>query len=104
MSNSPFGEDELDASWGIAGQGPGALDQTRKSSEDALKEALKKEQLIKEVLTAQADLRALVDRVDKTQSQIDKLSSNNVMLATYVDNLSKQMAGNGTGANPVGRR
>ncbi|KAF8309360.1 hypothetical protein DL93DRAFT_1772372 [Clavulina sp. PMI_390] len=91
MSNNPFGDDELDGAWGIS---------SRPSGDDVLKDALKKEQLIKDIMAAQADLRGsaflvLVERVDKTQGEVDKLASSNGMLQTYVDNLSKQMAGGG---------
>ena len=34
----------------------------------------------------------LVERVDKVQNEVDKLTSGNGMLQTYIDNLTKQMA------------
>ena len=40
MSNNPFGDDELDPAWGISGP-------SNTSGDDILKDALKKEELIK---------------------------------------------------------
>jgi len=85
MSNNPFGDEELDPAWGISGP-------SRTSDDDVLRDALKKEELIKDIQAAQADLRAFVERVYKTQDEVDKLVASNGMLQTYIDNMSKQMS------------
>jgi len=61
-------------------------------SGDIVKDALKKEQVIKDILAAQEDLRALLARVKGVQADIDKLASGNETLQMYIDNLTMQMA------------
>ncbi|KAF9515201.1 hypothetical protein BS47DRAFT_1294198 [Hydnum rufescens UP504] len=81
MSNNPFGDEELDSAWGIG--------LSRVSEIDVVTEALKKEAVLKDIYAAQADLRILLERVEKAQSEVDKLTSGNRMLQTYIDNLTK---------------
>ncbi|KAF8341293.1 uncharacterized protein EI90DRAFT_3033390 [Cantharellus anzutake] len=57
-----------------------------------MKDALKKETLIKDIQAAQADLRVLLERTEKVQGEVDKLVAGNGMLQTYIDNLTKQLA------------
>ncbi|EPQ54618.1 hypothetical protein GLOTRDRAFT_77237 [Gloeophyllum trabeum ATCC 11539] len=59
---------------------------------DIVKDAMRKEQVIKEITAAQEDLRALLSRVKSVQADVDKLASGNATLQTYIDNLTLQMA------------
>ncbi|OAX38148.1 hypothetical protein K503DRAFT_718665 [Rhizopogon vinicolor AM-OR11-026] len=79
MSFNDFG---TATAWGEAEQQPG----------DIVKDAIRKEQILKEIAAAQGDLRALVARVRSVQSDVDKLASENSTLQMYLDNLTMQMA------------
>jgi len=68
----------------------GSLDSA--SSGDIIQDALKKEKLVKEICSAQENLRALLERVRSVQGDVDKLSSENETLQMYIDNLTMQMA------------
>ncbi|TDL22231.1 hypothetical protein BD410DRAFT_898498 [Rickenella mellea] len=57
-----------------------------------VKDAVKKENIVKEIMAAQDDLRALLARVNAVQGDIDKLTSGNTTLQMYIDNLTMQMA------------
>ncbi|KZT60084.1 hypothetical protein CALCODRAFT_480980 [Calocera cornea HHB12733] len=79
---------------------------------DVVKDAIKKEQVIKDILAAQEDLRSkqpsifamslsqhthfwlavMLSRIQTVQGDIDKLKSDNATLQMYIDNLTKQMA------------
>ncbi|KAF9014573.1 hypothetical protein BDZ89DRAFT_995100 [Hymenopellis radicata] len=59
---------------------------------DLIKDALRKEQLLKEIAASQDDLRTLYNRVQSVQKEVDKLTSNNSTLQMYIDNLTVQMA------------
>jgi predicted transcriptional regulator len=83
FSINPFGEDETPG-WGAA--------LTPAEPKDIVAEAMKKENVIKDVVAAQEDLRVLVSRVEAVQKEIEKLSSGNATLQMYIDNLTKQMA------------
>ncbi|KAH7915852.1 hypothetical protein BJ138DRAFT_1132414 [Hygrophoropsis aurantiaca] len=61
-------------------------------SGDIVKDAIRKEQVLKEISAAQDDLRALVSRVQAVQGDVDKLTSDNATLQMYIDNLTMQMA------------
>ncbi|KAI0917275.1 hypothetical protein AcW1_007492 [Taiwanofungus camphoratus] len=61
-------------------------------SGDIVKDAIRKELLVKEIVAAQEDLRALLDRVKSVQGDVDKLCSENETLQMYIDNLTMQMA------------
>ncbi|KAL4064873.1 hypothetical protein V8B97DRAFT_1875600 [Scleroderma yunnanense] len=61
-------------------------------SHDIVKDAIRKEQLLKEIAASQEDLRALLARVHTVQGDVDKLTSENAMLQVYIDNLTMQMA------------
>ncbi|QRW20646.1 hypothetical protein RhiXN_05635 [Rhizoctonia solani] len=83
--SNPFGYDEeadMSAGWGAPTTQPN-------SSSDALKNTMKKEAVIKDIVAAQDDLRR---RVQTVQAEVDKLSSGNAMLQMYIDNLTKQIA------------
>ncbi|KAG8741963.1 hypothetical protein FRC10_002229 [Ceratobasidium sp. 414] len=102
-SSNPFGyeEDELGGGWGAPAP-------KKASSGDILKDAMKKEAVIKDIIAAQEDLRgkvfpvslstcskwrpALVGRVQSVQAEVDKLASGNATLQMYIDNLTKQIA------------
>jgi len=71
-----------DASWAQPPKEPG----------DIVKDAIKKEQMIRDIASAQEDLRALLARVKAVQADVDKLSSGNETLQMYVDNLKLQVA------------
>jgi len=58
---------------------------------DIVKDALRKEQLIKDITAAQEALRVLLARVKSVQGEIDKLTSGNATLQMYIDNLTVQM-------------
>ncbi|KAF8917073.1 mitochondrial protein Pet127-domain-containing protein [Mucidula mucida] len=47
---------------------------------DLIKDALRKEQLLKEIAASQDDLRTLYNRVQSVQKEVDKLTSNNSTL------------------------
>ncbi|KAH7338411.1 hypothetical protein B0J17DRAFT_422590 [Rhizoctonia solani] len=86
--SNPFSyDDEVDMS---AGWGAPAAQPT--SSGDVLKNTMKKEAVIKDIVAAQEDLRALLARVQTVQAEVDKLSSGNATLQMYIDNLTKQIA------------
>ncbi|KAF8964215.1 hypothetical protein BDZ97DRAFT_918273 [Flammula alnicola] len=57
-----------------------------------VRDALKKEQVIKEILACQEDLRAMLAKVQSVQTEVDKLASGNETLQMYIDNLTVQMA------------
>ncbi|KAG8828548.1 hypothetical protein FRC19_003887 [Serendipita sp. 401] len=57
---------------------------------DILRDAMRKEAIIRDIVSGQEDLRA---RVQSVQEEVDKLSSGNEMLQTYIENLSIQLRG-----------
>ncbi|KZS93548.1 hypothetical protein SISNIDRAFT_454751 [Sistotremastrum niveocremeum HHB9708] len=57
-----------------------------------LKDAVRKEEVIKEILNAQNDLRALLGRTKTVQGDIEKLTAENATLQMYIDNLTRQIA------------
>lgn len=59
---------------------------------DPVKDAIMKEQLLKEISTSREDLSTMLAKIKSVQAEIDKLSSGNEMLQMYIDNLTKQMA------------
>ncbi|KAG9121675.1 hypothetical protein FRC07_002278 [Ceratobasidium sp. 392] len=83
-SSNPFGyeEDDLGGGWGAPAP-------KRASSGDILKDAMRKEAVIKDIIAAQEDLRR---RVQAVQTEVDKLTSGNATLQMYIDNLTKQIA------------
>ncbi|KAI0786812.1 hypothetical protein C8Q75DRAFT_720069 [Abortiporus biennis] len=81
MSLNPFGFDDAPG-WGAP----------LSASEDVVTAAIRKEQLIKQITSAQEDLRALFDKVQIVQKDVEKLASGNETLQMYIDNLTMQMA------------
>jgi len=79
-ANNPF---EETAAWGSVADVP---------TGDVVKDAIKKEQVIKDIAAAQEDLRIMLSRIQTVQTDIDKLKSDNATLQMYIDNLTKQMA------------
>jgi len=61
-------------------------------SGNTVQDVVRKEQVIKELLAGQGDLRALVDKVKSTQADVDKMIADNATLHLYIDNLTKQIA------------
>ncbi|RXW24448.1 hypothetical protein EST38_g1449 [Candolleomyces aberdarensis] len=59
---------------------------------DIVRDAIKKEKVLKEILSYQEDLRAMLSKVDTVQKEVDKLVSGNETLQMYIDNLTVQMA------------
>ncbi|KAK7690042.1 hypothetical protein QCA50_006687 [Cerrena zonata] len=59
---------------------------------DLVTNAIKKDQVIKEISAAQEDLRAMLARAKAVQTDVDKLASGNETLQMYIDNLTMQMA------------
>ncbi|KIM43391.1 hypothetical protein M413DRAFT_444215 [Hebeloma cylindrosporum] len=57
-----------------------------------VRDTIKKEQVIKEILACQEDLKAMLDKVQTVQKEVDKLVSGNETLQMYIDNLTVQMA------------
>jgi len=53
---------------------------------------MRKEQIIKDIVAFQDDLRVLIERVKAVEKDTDKLSSGNATLQMYIDNLTLQMA------------
>ncbi|KAI0372197.1 hypothetical protein BV20DRAFT_964304 [Pilatotrama ljubarskyi] len=62
------------------------------STEDIVTNAIKKEKIIKEIIAAQEDLRAMLAKAQAVQTDVDKLTSGNETLQMYIDNLTMQMA------------
>jgi len=71
------------AAWGNSAPAPAG---------DVLKDAIRKEQIIKEIMAAQSDLRVMLERIDKVQAESEKIRSDNGTLQMYIDNLTKQLA------------
>ncbi|KAH6912546.1 hypothetical protein BKA70DRAFT_1264131 [Coprinopsis sp. MPI-PUGE-AT-0042] len=59
---------------------------------DIIKDAIRKEQVIKEILSCREDLRAMLAKAEQVQKEVDKLVSGNETLQMYIDNLTVQMA------------
>ncbi|KAG6877749.1 hypothetical protein C0993_004252 [Termitomyces sp. T159_Od127] len=59
---------------------------------DFVRDALRREQLLKDIAASQEGLRALVARVQTVQKEVDKLTAGNETLQMYIDNLTMQMA------------
>ncbi|KAI5117917.1 hypothetical protein M0805_001997 [Coniferiporia weirii] len=59
---------------------------------DIVKDAIRKDQTIKELMAAQEDLRVLLTKVHSVQADVEKLGSGNATLQMYIDNLTMQMA------------
>jgi len=59
---------------------------------NVLKDAMLKEEVIKNIVAGQEDLKVLLQKVKTVQSDVDKLTSENATLQTYIDNLTKQLA------------
>ncbi|KJA24057.1 hypothetical protein HYPSUDRAFT_214802 [Hypholoma sublateritium FD-334 SS-4] len=78
--------DEQPAVWGVVSPREGGSDL------GLVRETLKKEQVIKEILVSQEALRAMMSKVQTVQKDIDKLASGNETLQMYIDNLTVQMA------------
>ncbi|KIY44830.1 hypothetical protein FISHEDRAFT_50641 [Fistulina hepatica ATCC 64428] len=62
------------------------------SNADLLRDAMRKDALIKDIIASQGDLRTLLARVQTVQKEVDKLTSGNETLQMYIDNLTVQMA------------
>ncbi|KAG8707645.1 hypothetical protein FRC09_001718 [Ceratobasidium sp. 395] len=84
-SSNPFSyeEDEIGGGWGAPAP-------KRATSGDILKDAMRKEAVVKDIIAAQEDLR--MGRVQAVQTEVDKLTSGNATLQMYIDNLTKQIA------------
>ncbi|KAI1789649.1 hypothetical protein LXA43DRAFT_1096232 [Ganoderma leucocontextum] len=59
---------------------------------DIVTNAIRKEKLIKEIIAAQDDLRAMMAKTKGVEADVDKLVSGNETLQMYIDNLTMQMA------------
>ncbi|KAI0000161.1 hypothetical protein BJV74DRAFT_146054 [Russula compacta] len=64
---------------------------TTTTTGDVIKDAMRKEQTIKDIVAFQDDLRVLLQRVKSVEGDMEKLSSGNATLQTYIDNLTLQM-------------
>ncbi|KAL0960644.1 hypothetical protein HGRIS_005672 [Hohenbuehelia grisea] len=76
------------STWG--GSASPALDTG--STGDIVRDAIRKEQLIKEIAASQEDLRNMLARAKAVQKETDKLAAGNETLQMYIDNLTVQMA------------
>jgi len=79
MSYSGFGESPK---WGV----------TSPPAQDRVRDAFRKEQILKDITAGQDDLRALLARIKGVEADVDKLTSENTTLQMYIDNLTVQMA------------
>lgn len=77
-----FNEFYESAAWG----------ESEPETQDIVKDAIRKEQVLREIAAAQDDLKALLGRVHNVQADVDKLTSENATLQVYIDNLTMQMA------------
>ncbi|KDQ62371.1 hypothetical protein JAAARDRAFT_30275 [Jaapia argillacea MUCL 33604] len=59
---------------------------------DIVSNAIRKEKVIKDIVSAQEDLRVLLSKAKAVQEDIEKLTSGNATLQMYIDNLTMQMA------------
>ncbi|KAG8940735.1 hypothetical protein FRC04_005059 [Tulasnella sp. 424] len=98
---NPFGDDDdLDdygGAWGAPAVSRDAISSIQadaaafsSSPSDILKDTIRKEAVIKDILASQSDLRTLLARVKTVQGEVDKLQSGNATLKMYVENLTKQ--------------
>ncbi|KAF9013465.1 hypothetical protein BDQ17DRAFT_1231793 [Cyathus striatus] len=71
---------------------PPAWGATTPQTGDIVRDAIRKEQVIKEITAYQEDLRNMLARVQTVQKEVDKLASGNETLQMYIDNLTVQMA------------
>ncbi|KAI0284053.1 hypothetical protein BGY98DRAFT_950210 [Russula aff. rugulosa BPL654] len=62
------------------------------STGDVVKDTMRKEQIIRDIVAFQDDLRVLLERVKAVERDTDKLLSGNATLQMYIDNLTLQMA------------
>ncbi|KAM5533462.1 hypothetical protein V8D89_012900 [Ganoderma adspersum] len=76
------GFDDTTPGWGVSTPTAG----------DIVTNAIRKEKLIKEIIAAQEDLRAMMVKTKGVQADVDKLISGNETLQMYIDNLTMQMA------------
>nr|VWP00407.1 Transmembrane protein 1 [Ganoderma boninense] len=76
------GFDDTTPGWGVPTPSTG----------DIVTNAIRKEKLIKEIIAAQEDLRAMMSKTKGIQTDVDKLISGNETLQMYIDNLTMQMA------------
>ncbi|TFK40599.1 hypothetical protein BDQ12DRAFT_733818 [Crucibulum laeve] len=78
-----YDEFEEPAAWGVASPKTG----------DIVRDAIRKEAVIKEIIACQEDLRAaMLARVQSVEKEVEKLASGNETLQMYIDNLTVQMA------------
>jgi len=79
--------DELERpTWGVVSPREGGGDL------GLVRDTIKKEQVIKEILACQEDLKVMLAKVQTVQKEVDKLASGNETLQMYIDNLTVQMA------------
>ncbi|GAA5907197.1 uncharacterized protein JCM6883_006175 [Sporobolomyces salmoneus] len=55
-------------------------------------DVIEKEKLVKDIISKQDGLRALLQRVSEVQGEATKLKSDNETLQTYIDNLTRNNA------------
>ncbi|PWN53982.1 hypothetical protein IE53DRAFT_383509 [Violaceomyces palustris] len=61
-------------------------------TEISANDIVEKEKLIREILAMQDGLRALLQRVSKVKQECEKAESDNEMLQTYIDSVTKSLA------------
>jgi len=73
-------------------ENPGWASVSEPPAKDVIKEALKKEEIIKDIVAAQNDLRVILAKIQTAEGDVEKLTSGNATLQMYIDNLTKQIA------------
>ncbi|KAI9636101.1 uncharacterized protein MKK02DRAFT_44802 [Dioszegia hungarica] len=68
---------------------PWAAPAAENAAEPTVASALEKEKTIKDIMTLRDGLRGLLVRVTEVEADNDKLKRENEMLATYVENLTR---------------
>lgn len=67
------------------------------STDISADEVLEKQNLIKDILSTQESLKALVARVQAVQADCTKAEADNEMLQSYIDSVTKSLAKKGAG-------
>ncbi|PWN25612.1 hypothetical protein BDZ90DRAFT_223191 [Jaminaea rosea] len=65
------------------------------TAEPTADEVIEKQNLIKEILSSQESLKALVTRVQGVQADCTKAEADNEMLQSYVESVTKSLAAKG---------
>ncbi|GAA5915686.1 hypothetical protein JCM5296_003493 [Sporobolomyces johnsonii] len=86
MSRPHASSVDADDAWGPPRAAPGPDEPVDAS------DVVEKDRLVKDILTKQDGLTALLQRVGEVQDEATKLKSDNETLQTYIDNLTRNNA------------